>query len=464
MTTRNNTYLKMMITIAVPIAVQSLLSFFVNLLDTLMLGQLGEVPLSASSLANQVFYVVTMVVNGIGSGASVLISQYWGRKDMVSIRKILTYAYVTAIGFAIAAALVAIVIPGPVMRMFTKDEAVIEMGIKYLRIVGWSYLFFTMTTATTSVLRSVHTVRIAMVLSAVGLCVNGMINYVLIFGKFGAPRLGIEGAAIGTLCARVIECGLLILFLVKKERKLNIIEHFRLLLQGREEKSPSLMKQYFGTSIPVIINELFWALGESVVAMVLGRMGTEVVSANAIYSNISQLSGVVVTGVVSAACVIVGNVIGAGDFKCLRMLKKQFQGVSVVVGVLAGVVMLVCMFIVPDFYNVSETTRIYARQIMLIGSVVELCRSIQTMNMMGILRGAGDVNFAMLNDLLFLWLFTIPLGMLAGIVWGWSVPAVYIVLKLDQFLKIITSEARMHGKKWKEKYWRESNAQPEAAR
>lgn len=446
---KKNGYMRLMVSVAVPIAVQSLLGFIVNLLDTLMLGQLGEVPLSASSLANQVFFVVTMVVNGIGSGAGVLISQYWGRKDMTSIRKILTYTYATAFAFAAAAALAAVFLPGPVMRMFTKDEAVIEVGVSYLRIVGWSYLFFTMTAATTCVLRAVHTVRIAMVLSAVALCINGGINYILIFGKFGAPQMGVEGAAVGTLCARAAECILLVMYLVKCEKKLGIIGHFQRLIRGEEEKSPSLTGQYFRTSIPVIVNELFWALGESVVSMVLGRMGTEVVSANAIYANISQLSGVVVTGVVSAACVIVGNVIGAGDFKSLRMLKKQFQGVSVVVGIFAGVVMLACMFVVPNLYNVSEATRDYARQIMLFGSVVELCRAIQTMNMMGILRGAGDVNFAMLNDLLFLWLFTIPLGMMAGLVWKWPVPAVYVALKLDQFLKIITSEARMHGNRWR---------------
>ena len=446
---KKNGYMRLMVSIAVPIAVQSLLGFIVNLLDTLMLGQLGEVPLSASSLANQVFFVVTMVVNGIGSGAGVLISQYWGRKDMTSIRKILTYTYATAFAFAAAAALAAVFLPGPVMRMFTKDEAVIEVGVSYLRIVGWSYLFFTMTAATTCVLRAVHTVRIAMVLSAVALCINGGINYILIFGKFGAPQMGVEGAAVGTLCARAAECILLVMYLVKCEKKLGIIGHFRRLIHGEEEKSPSLTGQYFRTSIPVIVNELFWALGESVVSMVLGRMGTEVVSANAIYANISQLSGVVVTGVVSAACVIVGNVIGAGDFKSLRMLKKQSQGVSVAVGIFAGVVMLACMFVVPNLYNVSEATRDYARQIMLFGSVVELCRAIQTMNMMGILRGAGDVNFAMLNDLLFLWLFTIPLGMMAGLVWKWPVPTVYVALKLDQFLKIITSEARMHGNRWR---------------
>lgn len=450
---QNKKFFKVMLTIAGPIALQSLLSFSVNLIDTLMLGQLGEISISASSLGNQVFFIVTMVVNGIASGASVLISQYWGRKDMTSIRKILTYAYMTAIGFAVIAAFMAICMPGYVMRLFTTNEAVIAQGITYLRIVGWSYLFFTMTNVTTGILRAVHTVRIAMALSAVALCIKVSLNYVLIFGKLGAPELGIEGAAIVTLFVRIVECTLLIIFLIKKENKLCIIRHLVMLFTGKTEKSPSLMKVYLGTSIPVIINELFWALGDSVVAMILGRMGTEVVSANAIYINISQIASVLETGVTAAACVIVGNTIGAGEFGSLKTLKKQFQRVSVGVGLIAGTFMLICMAIVPDFYNVTEATRTYARQIMLVGAVVEVCKAIQIMNMMGILRGARDVKFAMLNDLLFLWIFTIPMGAMAGLVWGWPVPAVYAVLKFDQFLKIITSEARMHGKKWKMEYW-----------
>lgn len=446
----NKKYMRMMLGIAVPIALQNLINFAVNLMDTVMLGQLGEMPLAASSLANQVFYIVTLVVYGIGGGANVLVSQYWGRNDTKSIHKILSYTYRTAVGFACVAAAAAVFAPGLVMRLFTKEEAVILLGAGYLRIVGISYLLFTITAVTTCVLRAVHTVRIAMVLSAVSLCVNVAINYVLIFGKFGAPRLGIIGAAIGTLCARAVEFVILLWFVFVKERQLNIRLHFTF-RAGKAAAVPEkgeLLRLYCTTSIPVVINELFWALGESAVAMILGRMGMEIVSANAIYANISELSGVVVSGMNSAACVIVGNVVGAGAFDELGELKKRFQRVSVIVGLLGMGIMLICRVFVIDFYQVSDTTKLYASQIMLIGSVVELCRSIECMNIMGILRGAGDVTFAMLNDLIFLWGFTIPLGILTGLVWKWPVAAVYIALKLDQMLKIFTSEYRLRGKKW----------------
>ncbi|MDD3401881.1 MAG: MATE family efflux transporter [Hespellia sp.] len=439
--------IRLLLGIALPIAMQNLINFAVNLMDTVMLGQLGEVPLAASSLANQVFFIVTLVVYGIGGGANVLAAQFWGKKDKEAIHQILVYTYRMTAAIACVITVAAICFPRQIMRLFTRDAAVITMGADYLRIVAWSYLFFAATTVTLCVLRAVHIVRIAMILSAISLCVNIGLNYILIFGKCGMPVLGIRGAAIATLCARAVESILLLIYIYKKERKLNL---WRLFFAGKKVQNnrPDLFRIYISTSVPVILNELFWALGEAAVAMILGRLGTEIVSANAIYANISELSGVVVSGMNSAACVLVGNVIGQGNRRQLMQDKKLFQRVSVIVGLLGMAIMLLCRGFVIDLYKVTDITKMYAGQIMLIGSVVELCRSVQTMNMMGILRGGGDVRFAMCNDLIFLWGFTIPCGLIAALVLKWPVMVVYMVLKLDQCLKIFTSEYRLRTDKW----------------
>lgn len=446
--------IKLLFGIALPVAVQNLINFAVNLMDTVMLGQLGEMPLAASSLANQVFFVVTVVVYGIGGGANVLAAQYWGRKDRVSIYKILDYTYRTAACFAFIAGAAAIGMPKVLMRLFTHDEAVMSLGADYLRIVGWSYLLFTATAVTLCVLRAAHIVRIALVLSCVSLCVNVVLNYLLIFGKFGMPKLGIVGAAIATLGARAAEFLLLVIFLWKKEEKLYLRQYFAGKIKKTKEygkadgkcgarEQMDYRKLYISTSVPVIMNELFWALGEAAVSMILGRMGKEIVSANAIYANISELSGVIVQGMNSAACVIVGNLVGAKAFEELKEYKRLFIRASIVFGILGMTVMLVSRGFIIDFYKVSDTTKLYAGQIMLIGSVVEVGRAIETMNAMGILRGMGDVRFAMLNDFFFLWCFTVPFGALAGLVWHWPVAAVYVVLKLDQWLKVITTGYRL---------------------
>lgn len=449
--------LRILIGMALPITLQNFINFAVNLMDTVMLGQLGEMPLAASSLANQLFFVVTLVVYGIGGGANVLAAQYWGRKERFPIYKILTYTYVVSAGFAAVIGVAAIGMPTMVMRLFINDAEVVALGAEYLKITGWSYIFFTATTVTLCMLRAVHIVKIATILSTISLVVNVCLNYMLIFGKFGMPRLGMKGAAFATLAARITEFLLLMLYLYKKERTLNLWKYFCVHVSGvfgrKKEKSiydggNVSWRTFSSTSIPVVMNELLWALGEAAVSMILGRIGTEVVSANAIYANISELSGTVVSGMYSAACVMIGNAVGAGDMKELDVQKKLFHRISIIVGILAMLIMLVCRGRITDFYNVTDTTKMYVGQIMLIGSVVELCRSIQTMNSMGILRGAGDVRFAMLNDILFLWGFTIPCGILAGLIWKWPVSYVYIVLKLDQFLKIFTSQYRLKGTKW----------------
>lgn len=446
-----------LIGMALPITLQNLINFAVNLMDTVMLGQLGEMPLAASSLANQLFFIVTLVVYGIGGGANVLIAQYWGRKELPPIYKTLSYTYAVAIGFAMVMTLLAIGMPQTIMKLFTNDQAVIQKGAEYLQIVGWSYLFFTATTVTLCMLRAVQIVKIAMVLSTVSLVVNVCLNYILIFGKLGMPRLLMEGAAIATLIARITEFVILILYICFKERKINLWEYYKSQIRKIVKRNVERTiydgdrlswKTFYSTSIPVVMNELLWAVGDAVVAMILGRMGTEVVSANAIYANISELSGVVVSGAYSAASVMIGNVIGQGDFEELAIQKKLFHGISIALGIAGMTIMLVCRGFITDFYNVTSVTKIYVEQIMLVGAFVELCRSIQTMNSMGILRGAGDVKFAMLNDILFLWGFTIPCGIIAGLVFKWPVICVYIVLKLDQFLKIFTSEYRLKGTRW----------------
>lgn len=449
-----NNRIKLLLSIALPIAVQNLINFSVNLMDTVMLGQLGEMPLAASSLANQVFFVVTVVVYGIGGGANVLAAQYWGRKDLASIYRILDYTYRTALVFAFFAGASAVCIPGVLMRMFTHDKEVIKLGIDYLRIVGWSYLLFTAAAVTLCVLRAAHIVRIALVLSCVSLCVNAALNYLLIFGKLGMPRLGIIGAAAATLCARAAELLLLILFLWKKEQSLCLRQYFTVrikrLIRHKDDTAESCEKEktdyrrlYIAASVPVIINELLWALGEAAVSMILGRMGTEVVSANAIYANISELAGVIVQGMNAAACVVVGNLVGAGAYEELKEYKRLLVRVSIVFGIFGMAVMLVIRGFIVDFYKVGGRTKRYVRQIMAVGSVVEVGRSIETMNTMGILRGMGDVKFAMFNDFFFLWGFTIPFGALAALVWKLPVPAVYVILKLDQWLKVVTSGYRL---------------------
>ncbi len=437
---------RMTVSIALPLAAQSIVSFLVNLLDTLMLGQLGEVPLSVASLSNQVFMIVTLVSAGIASGSNVLAAQFWGKGDVDSIHKVLAYTYRMAAIFALAITAAGVIFPGQILRLFTNDGEIIAEGIGYLRISALSYLFYTLSTVTTGVLQAVHTVKIGMAGAWLALIVKAVLNWLFLFGSFAGFSFGISGAAIATLIARICEFGLILWFVCFREDKLKIRPH------KLKELDRSLARPYFSVSTPVICNELFWALGSSVLSMILGHMGREVISANSIYSVANQLSDVMVSGVTSAACVLVANAIGAGNEDLLTFLRCYFQRLSIIVGLLAaGLIFLMRSFII-DFYQVSDLTKIYADQIMLVGTVIAFFSAVQIMNMMGILRGGGDVVFAMANDLIFLWAVILPLGYLSAFVWKLSVPAVFFLIKSDQIMKVVTSEARIRSGKWRRNF------------
>jgi putative MATE family efflux protein len=308
--------------------------------------------------------------------------------------------------------------------------------------VSVSYLCYTLTTVTSGTLRSVRNVRISVVLSVVSFFTNGILNWLLIFGNLGAPKLGIQGAAIATTVARIIELALMLFYMKYKEDKLRL--RIRKLLRIDR----SITRNYFTNTVPVIINELFWSVGISVLAVIMGRMGTQFVAANSIFSVTSQIAGVFGQGISASAAVLIGNAIGAGDNGYTMKLKKQFQVIGLCAGVFTSLLILVMRPLMLSLYNVSETTMLYANQIMYAGALVQMFKTAQSLNMFGILRGGGDAKFVMVNDIVFLWMLAVPLGYMAGLVWHLPVPAVYCILNIEQFIKLFTSSWRLRNDKW----------------
>ncbi len=428
--------------IALPLALQSLLGYTVNVLDTIMIGQLGTAQLSAVALANQVFFIASMAIPGIADGANVLIAQAWGVHDKERIYKVMAYAYRTAIIFILGLMAVTIAIPERVMGIFSTDAVVISIGSRYLKIVVWSYLFYTISNITTGILRSVRTVKIAMYASTLSIVLKLICNFLLIDGRLGFPALGLEGAAIATLAARIGEFILVMLFVYFKENKLVIR------VDKLKRLDPSLCKVYYFTSIPVICNEVFWALGASAQAIVLGRLGTEVVAANSIASAISQMTAVLYTGMASAASVVVGNTIGAEEYGDIKYLKKYFQRFAIVLGLVSGFLVLAVIPAVPALYHISGETLVYTRQMMILTALIMPFMAMQIVNIMGLLRGGADVRFQMANDMIFLWGLTVPLGFIAAFVWHAPVWVIFICMKCDQVIKAFTSLWRLNGSRW----------------
>ncbi len=451
---KEKSFYKTLVSICIPIALQNLISFGVNLCDTLMVGTLGEAQLSGVSLGGQPNFIFMILCFGISSGACVLTAQYWEKEEPRAIAKILALAVRIALAIGIVLLLVVQLFPQQVMGLYTHDPDVIAEGVKYLRIQSVAYVFYCITCVTLTVLRSVETVSISVVIYGTSFVVNAIINYILIFGKFGAPQLGVQGAAIGTLCARMIECVMAVTFLLKFEKKIR----FR--ISDLFSWDQALFSDYITHSVPVVINELMWGIGSSIQAAILGRLGASAVAANSICSVVQQLSMLFVAGMASASSVLVGKSIGAGDEKRARDSAFTLQIFYVIVGSCAALLMFSIRDFAVSFYNVPETTKELAKQCLIVSCFSVFFSSYWNPSMMGILRSGGDTRFVMVTDVIFMWMISIPFGALCGLLWHLPMPIVFLFLKMDEPLKSICAFIRLASGKWVRNVTREQAEEP----
>lgn len=433
---------RQLVAIAIPVALQNLITFGVSLADTVMVGMLGEVQLSAVANANQLGFIFTLLSFGTGSGASVLIAQYWGKGDVASIRKVTTIMYRIILCASILFTALAVFFPRQIITVFTPDAAVIEEGVKFLRIVGLSYLFMGAASTTVTMLRSVGSVKISLAVYISSLAVNTFLNWVLIFGKLGAPALGVEGAAIATCVARVTEMIIISVYMLAFEKR--ICYQFKMFFA----KKLGLAQVFFKTGLPVVLNELFWGAGMAAIAVIIGNMGREFTAANAICTVLSQLVTIVLFGVANAAAVIVGNTVGSGNYETAKAYAHTIIVISFFLGIVSGAVVLLLKEPLLLFYKISPLAGAYARQIITIYAVVVSFVSMAGTLIIGVLRGGGDTRFALFLDVVFMWFFCIPAGFFAGLRLGWPVWAVYMILKSDELLKVLAALIRVWRGKW----------------
>ncbi|NGU67595.1 MATE family efflux transporter [Clostridium perfringens] len=440
--TRDKRFYRLLFSIALPIAVQNLITFMVSMVDTLMVGALGEIQLSAVSIANNLFFVLTILMFGLAGGSNIMISQYWGKGNVKTIHKILAIMYRVCLLITGIFIFIAVFLPKYFMGIFTTDKAVIDFGASYLRIVCIGYLFYSITNCTIMMLRSVKTVSISIIVYTASLVVNSILNWILIFGNLGAPELGIRGAAIATVCARITEFSIVLVFMFIYERKIGLkLEH---LLKLDKE----ILKDYVGLCTPVLCNELLWAIGASMISVIVGRMGTEVVAANSINGVAHQFVTVFIFGMSNATAVIIGNTIGEGKKEKAKEYAYSIGIFSVVMGCISGLMILLIKPFVVNFYNVSYSTKLIAMEIMTVTSGIIVFQSLASNFMMGVLRGGGDAKFVLINDLIFMWLVAIPGGFFVAFVLELPVALVFLVIKCDEILKSLTSVYRVISGKW----------------
>ena len=438
----DKTFLLTLVTLMVPMILQNLLTLGTQMMDSIMLGQLGQNELSASSLANQPFFIFNLLIFGMASGSSVLNAQFWGKRDIRSIKIIISICLKVAFTVSILLAAVVMLFPRAVMAVYTNDQAVIELGAQYLQVIGWCYIFHGIASTLLTSIRSVGIVRVAVVDSVFALVCNTSLNYILIFGKLGFPALGVRGAAIATVITRIGEVAIVLTYLLFIDKKLK----FR--PRDLAAFEMGLLKNYLKNGLPVAFNEVFWSIGVSIQSMILGRLGADAVSASQMSSIVQQFATVFIFGVANAAAIIIGNDIGAGRMEEAKSRIRAFRWIAVWVGLFAAGVILVLSRPVVGFYNVPEETKELALQMLRMLSVIVLFVSQTGIGVVGLLRGGGDPRFGVFVDLCGLWLFAVPAALLAAFVFHAPVLAVYLCSKLDEPVKLVMLTWRMRNDRW----------------
>lgn len=441
---REKQFYRLFFGLTMSLALQNLLTFGVNLLDTVMLGRYSQAAMGGVSLCNQFQFLLQMLVSGAGEGAVVLGAQYWGRGDLRPIPHIIGAALRFGGGMAVGLFALALAVPETLLGLLSSDAAVVEQGVAYMRIICFTYVIFTLTNILVASLRSIGVVKIGYVISFSTLCINGILNYCLIYGNLGFPELGVRGAAIATLVSRCVELLIVAVYLKFFEHRL----HLRVRSLVRMDKS--YLKDYAHISLPVLVNQALWGVAQMVQTGILGHLGGDVTAANAIAVQVYQVLSVVSYGAASAAAILVGKTVGSGQKEQLRQLVSTLERMFLLLGIAAGAAIWAVRGPVLALFGGTLTQQAsqLAMSFMAVLAVTTVGTSYQMACDNGIIRGGGDTAFSAKMNLVSMWLILVPVAAAAAFWWNAPPTVVFFLLKWDQLYKILPVALRLHSWKW----------------
>ncbi len=441
---RDRKFLWSMLVIAVPVAFQQLITASLNMVDVLMVGQLGETSIAALGLANQVFFLLILFLFGVTSGMAIFTAQFWGKGDTNSIRRVLGISLSISVLASGLFTLAALLIPETIMGFYTEDREVIELGASYLRIVGLSYIMVGIVTSYMAVLRSMAMVMLTAVVTVMALIFKTGLGYILIFGKWGLPAFGVRGAAIATALGWTFELILLLILVYALRTPLaaNPLTFFHF--------DRAFLFKVLKTSMPAAVNEVFWSFGITVYNAVYARIGTDAIAAVNINATIEELFFVLFIGLGNACSVMVGNKIGAGEKDVSYEYGRRFLTLGILGALLAGMTVILVRepFIGLGLYDISPAAADNLRMLMLAFSLSLWLRVHNFMLFIGALRAGGDTRFAMFMEIFSIWAVGVPMALLGGFVFHLPVYWVYVMVLAEEAVKAIVIQFRFHSRKW----------------
>lgn len=414
--------------LAIPIIIQNLLSAAVNSADVIMLNYVGQSSISAVSLAANYSSILFMVYYGLGTGASLLCSQYSGKNNLQAIHAVEGIALRFSVGISILVALIAFMMPQRMMQLFTADPELIVIGSSYLRVMGITYICWGISEIYLAVLRSIGRVTISMVLNVLAFVLNIFLNAVFIFGLFGAPKLGATGVAIATALSRLIQLlACVIVSVMSKDVKLNPAYMFL--------RSKVLFHDFIRLSLPALGNDLSWSVAFSMYSVILGHLGTDAVAANSLVIVVRNIGSVFCFAIASAGTILLGQIMGKGDLEKSKKYASRMLRLTVITGALGGVIVLAVTPFVLKFASLNETAMHYLKYMLLINSYYIMGSAVNTALIAGVFRAGGDTKFGLICDTVDMWVYAVPLGFFAAFVLKLPVLWVYFLLCTDEFVK-----------------------------
>ena len=447
--TRDRSFYRTFFPLLLVITLQQLAALTVNLVDNIMLGRYTELALSGATLVNQIQFILQQLCGGIGAGVSVLGSQYWGRKEIRPIRRITSVGVKFALAAGLVFCLLTRLFPARALGIFTGDGAVIAEGVKYLRIMCWTYLIFAVSNTLMYSLQSVETAFIGTVMSCSTIVINLCLNYCLIFGNLGFPELGIRGAAVATLVSRSVELAIILVYLlfIDKKLKMKLGDIFGI--------DFAYIKDFCAAALPVMMSGLLWGVAQGAQTAVLGHMSGPVIAANSIAAVIFGIFVVVGMSSANAASVTMGKTVGRGDFASVKPYARTLQLIFLCIGVVQALLMLLTRKAIVSFYTVSEEARLLAEQFLAVLAFTSIGSCYEYPVEGGIIAGGGDPKYQAIVDNLFMWLFTIPSAAVSAFVFHAPPIVVFCFLKADQFLKCIPNGIVVNRYRWVRQLTRE---------
>ena len=446
--TRDREFYRVLFPMLITVALQNFITYSVNMADNIMLGSYSQASLSGAATVNQLFFLVQEFAISVGNTLVALASQYWASERRDPIRTLTGVALKLSAAVGVIVMAVCLAFPTALLRLFTDSAEIIAEGKAYLLLVVWSFLPFVLTQALMAVLRAVKTVRISFWVSVVSLVVNVCINYVLIFGKFGFPEMGVRGAAVGTVIARFIELAIVVVYLLKADKKVFL---FRKGLLARDTR---LRRDYMKVYFPIMCSTVLWGVSVPMQTAILGHLTANAIAANSVATTFYQYLKVIVSAMSAVSAVMIGSAIGKGDMDRIRSDARTLSCIDVGLGLMLGVVLLLLRRPLLSFYALNDETLTMANRLMVIMSVIMVGMSYEMPVSFGIFSGGGDGKFTMAMNLISTWCIVMPLSFAAAFWWKLPVEWVVVCVQSDQIFKCLPTFLHFRKYQWMKKLTR----------